>query len=170
MGGMAGYGMTNYSTFSPMYQSSTAPMVGTQSSVAAQQDDFQFDESAFESAFAMAAQDLAVASVSAEPVMTEEPMIVEEEPTVEEKEEEKRRNDADDLARTAGQLLESVKGDTSEKFQKSSFMALMKKLRDREAMIEGDNIVEVCSIDALLWKAGTDSDYLCGVVERATVD
>lgn len=117
----------------------------TQSAATAQQDDFQFDESAFESAFEMAAQNLA----GAEPMFTpaEESRVVEVPEEVvqeeEQKEEEKRRNDADDLARTAGQLLESVKGDTSEKFQKSSFMALMKKLRDREAMIEGDNIVEV---------------------------
>lgn len=37
----------------------------------------------------------------------------------------------DDLARTAGQLLESVKDDHGKKFRESSFLELMRDLRDR---------------------------------------
>ena len=51
--------------------------------------------------------------------------------------------DADELARTAGQLLENVKGDESQKFQKSSFLSLMRHLRDKEVRVEGDSIVGV---------------------------
>ncbi|KAL9614849.1 MAG: hypothetical protein Q9167_000682 [Letrouitia subvulpina] len=54
-----------------------------------------------------------------------------------------KENDADDLARTAGQLLENVKHDQSTKFQKSNFLALMRQLRDKEVKIEGDKIVDV---------------------------
>lgn len=52
-------------------------------------------------------------------------------------------NEADDLARTAGQLLENVKHDQSTKFQKSNFLALMRQLRDKEVKVEGDKIVDV---------------------------
>ena len=51
--------------------------------------------------------------------------------------------DADELARTAGQLLENVKGNQSQKFQESSFLALMRQLRDKEVRVEGDKLVDV---------------------------
>ncbi len=53
------------------------------------------------------------------------------------------RNDADELARTAGQLLDNLKHDQSRKFQESSFLSLMRQLRDREVRVEGDKLVEV---------------------------
>ncbi|KAL9034494.1 MAG: hypothetical protein Q9214_007019 [Letrouitia sp. 1 TL-2023] len=52
-------------------------------------------------------------------------------------------DEADDLARTAGQLLENVKHDQSIKFQKSNFLSLMRQLRDKEVKVEGDKIVDV---------------------------
>ena len=72
--------------------------------------------------------------------------IVIPEPQLEEqsrKEQEARVNDADDLSRTAGQLLDSVSNDTSDKFAQSSFLALMRKLRDREVKVEGENFIDV---------------------------
>jgi len=54
-------------------------------------------------------------------------------------------DDPDELARTAGQLLDSVKYDQSQKFQESNFLALMRRLRDREVRVEGDKVVEVSS-------------------------
>ncbi|KAI9800387.1 MAG: hypothetical protein M1825_004157 [Sarcosagium campestre] len=48
----------------------------------------------------------------------------------------------DELAETAGQLLDSVKDDQSQKFQESNFLALMRRLRDREVKVVGDDIVE----------------------------
>lgn len=56
---------------------------------------------------------------------------------------EKEANDADELARTAGQLLENVKGDQSRKFQESNFLSLMRQLRDKEVRVEGDKLVDV---------------------------
>lgn len=53
--------------------------------------------------------------------------------------------DADELAKTAGLLLENVKHDQSSKFQESSFLSLMRQLRDKEVKVEGDAIVNVRS-------------------------
>lgn len=56
-----------------------------------------------------------------------------------------QQDDPDALARTAGQLLDSVKDNQSDKFQKSQFLELMRQLRDREVTVEGDKIVGVQS-------------------------
>ncbi|KAL1644726.1 hypothetical protein SLS58_004188 [Diplodia intermedia] len=52
-------------------------------------------------------------------------------------------NDDEELARTAGQLVDSVSHDTSQKFVQSRFLALMRQLRDHEVRVDGDKIVEV---------------------------
>ena len=61
----------------------------------------------------------------------------------EREEEGKAADDAEELARTAGQLLENVKGDQSQKFQESNFLSLMRQLRDKEVRVEGDKLVDV---------------------------
>ncbi|KAL9086362.1 MAG: hypothetical protein Q9165_007148 [Trypethelium subeluteriae] len=53
------------------------------------------------------------------------------------------QDDADDLAATAAQLLESVADNQSAKFGNSKFLELMRKLRDREVRVEGDKMVDV---------------------------
>ena len=58
-------------------------------------------------------------------------------------EEGKEMDDAEELARAAGQLLENVKGDQSRKFQESNFLSLMRQLRDREVRVEGNKLVDV---------------------------
>ncbi|KAG6831687.1 hypothetical protein H0H92_008330 [Tricholoma furcatifolium] len=50
--------------------------------------------------------------------------------------------DGDDLARTAGLLLENVRDEQNPKFQKSQFLDLMRKLRDRDVIVEGNQMVE----------------------------
>ena len=50
--------------------------------------------------------------------------------------------DPDALARTAGQLLDSVSTNQSSKFQNSEFLGLMRQLRDREVQVKGEDIVE----------------------------
>lgn len=54
------------------------------------------------------------------------------------------QNDPDALAKTAGDLLQNMSGDLANntKMRDSSFMALMRKLRDREIVVEGDKMVE----------------------------
>ncbi|KAF2495817.1 hypothetical protein BU16DRAFT_526365 [Lophium mytilinum] len=61
--------------------------------------------------------------------------------------EEQIRNEQDQMAQTAGKLLESVADNTSEKFQNSTFLELMRRLRDHEVRVEGDKVVETGSID-----------------------
>ena len=50
--------------------------------------------------------------------------------------------EADDLARTAGLLLDNLKHEENPKFKKSQFMGLMKQLRDREVVVDGNSIVQ----------------------------
>ncbi|KAJ7594290.1 hypothetical protein C8J56DRAFT_1160936 [Mycena floridula] len=50
--------------------------------------------------------------------------------------------EADDLSRTAGLLLETVKDEQNPKFKNSMFMGLMRQLRDREIVVEGNEMVE----------------------------
>jgi len=47
------------------------------------------------------------------------------------------------MAATAGKLLNSVADNTSEKFQNSQFLELMRRLRDHEVRVEEDKIVDV---------------------------
>ncbi|KAF2869821.1 hypothetical protein BDV95DRAFT_629722 [Massariosphaeria phaeospora] len=58
-------------------------------------------------------------------------------------EEEPFQLNDDDMADTAGRLLERVADNTSEKFQNSQFLELMRRLRDREVRVEGDKMVDV---------------------------
>lgn len=60
-----------------------------------------------------------------------------------EKTDVQREVDADELAKTAGQLLDSLKHEQSQKFQQSNFLALMRQLRDKEVRVEGDKMVDV---------------------------
>lgn len=59
------------------------------------------------------------------------------------RQEHQHADDPDELARTAGQLLDSVKYEQNQKFQESNFLALMRRLRDREVRVEGDKMVDV---------------------------
>ena len=62
--------------------------------------------------------------------------------------EHEQRDDPEELARTAGQLLDSVKYEQNQKFQDSNFLALMRRLRDREVRVEGDKMVDVSTISS----------------------
>lgn len=53
------------------------------------------------------------------------------------------RHDADELARTAGLLLNSVQHDTSSKFQNSQFLDLMRRIRDREVEVANNDLQTV---------------------------
>jgi hypothetical protein len=55
---------------------------------------------------------------------------------------EQSKRDADELARAAGQLLSSVADETSTKFEQSQFLALMRRIRDREVEVQGEEFCE----------------------------
>ncbi|KAF2030135.1 hypothetical protein EK21DRAFT_112242 [Setomelanomma holmii] len=78
----------------------------------------------------------------------QQPEQQEEEEEEEKKKKKKKKkkpqmNDEDEMAATAGRLLERVAHDTSEKFQNSQFLELMRRLRDREVRVDDDKIVEI---------------------------
>ena len=55
--------------------------------------------------------------------------------------------DADELAKTAGQLLTLVQHDGSAKFQNSQFLSLMRQLRDREVEVQNNDLHPANGID-----------------------
>lgn len=69
--------------------------------------------------------------------------LIEERKPPENEHEEKA--DADELARTAGDLLNALKHDQSDKFQQSQFLSFMRRIRDREVEVKGEDFVEVSS-------------------------
>jgi len=113
-----------YTTSLPYEQTSQSPSIVP-----------QFEDEAFELAFAEAENAVHVAEIEPE---------IEEQPKLSEKEE------ADRLAKTAGELFDRLQHEreTNEKFRNSSFMALMKKLRDREVVVEGNKMVDSMSLHA----------------------
>lgn len=52
----------------------------------------------------------------------------------------------DDLADAAGQLLERMADNQTQKFKDSDFMALMRQLRDREVRVEGNELVDNAAV------------------------
>lgn len=55
-------------------------------------------------------------------------------------------DDSDALAETAGQLLSSVSHDQSQKFKESNFLSLMRQIRDREVTVQGDELRQVSTL------------------------
>ncbi|KAF2856206.1 hypothetical protein T440DRAFT_463543 [Plenodomus tracheiphilus IPT5] len=73
----------------------------------------------------------------------EQPTLEQQPEPQKEEQQQPQRNEEDEMAETAGRLLERVADNTSEKFQNSQFLSLMRKLRDREVKVQEDKIVEV---------------------------
>ncbi|KAF2223000.1 hypothetical protein BDZ85DRAFT_262787 [Elsinoe ampelina] len=69
-------------------------------------------------------------------------VLPEQTPQEQQQEDPMQHDENDDLARTAGELLDKVRDNQSTKFQNSTFLDLMRKLRDREVRVEGDKMVE----------------------------
>lgn len=149
-------------SFTPMYPSHGPQMNGfqpPQDGLSTNQGPAEaFDESAFEAAFEQARADMETdasgtieqegdnVEPAAETITNETPRIGSDNiPHVDEEEPKARLNDADELAKTAGHLLDSVQHDHSQKFKESGFLALMRRIRDREVQVEGDEFREVSS-------------------------
>ena len=75
--------------------------------------------------------------------------------------------DADELARTAGQLLNLVKDETNQKFQNSQFLNLMRQLRDREVEVQNNEMVQKStSASASILDAARQVEVTGGNVEQ----
>lgn len=125
----------------------------------------QFDESAFEAAFEQARIDMeeiqeTELTLKTENLASEETAHVEpvgqtpEEirigaditfPQEQQQDTLTRAQDADALAQTAANLLDSLRHEQDQKFKQSNFLALMRRIRDREVQVEGDELREVSS-------------------------
>jgi hypothetical protein len=112
-----------------------------------------FDDSAFEAAFAQAHAEIAMETDKHEqPVAQEEILEPSQHEAIRigsdriESAEGEGVDSADELAKTAGQLLDYVRHDQSQKFKESNFLALMRQLRDREVIIDGDKIRQVSTL------------------------
>lgn len=53
-----------------------------------------------------------------------------------------RSIEQNDLARTAGLLVETIKDEQNPKFKNSQFLSLMRKLRDGDVVVNGEDLVE----------------------------
>jgi hypothetical protein len=153
--------------FSPQFAGAGFAGPQAENSMAQQQQpqtSEQFDEEAFARAFDEAAksemdiraqqgvelgQDILL-DASAERLMSDDPSSrLEEQERIgadqihdpNQQENQHEQDDPDALARTAARLLDSVRHDQSDKFQKSQFLELMRQFRDREAVVDGDKIV-----------------------------
>ncbi|KAJ5323028.1 hypothetical protein N7541_006180 [Penicillium brevicompactum] len=139
----------------PMYGSMNQ-MQPSQAMQSQQKPVEQFDESAFEAAFDQARADMELQGADQketqqnledtheyEPVTEDVRLGSDLIPQSEKQDPQTRGRDADELARTAGQLLDSVRNEQSEKFAQSNFLALMRRIRDREVEVEGDEFREV---------------------------
>ncbi|KAJ5134050.1 hypothetical protein N7526_005415 [Penicillium atrosanguineum] len=148
--------------FAPSYPMYNAPMdahqVPQQAHAEPSASTQQFDESAFEAAFEQARADMELQSVETpenEQQLHDSNLAEVIEPTHEElrigsdtiaqsdeQDLQSQIHDADALAQTAGQLLDSVRHEQNEKFQQSNFLALMRRIRDREVEVNGDEFRE----------------------------
>lgn len=150
--------------FAPNYPMYNAPMNAHQVPQQAHEEHSvskeQFDESAFEAAFEQARADMELQGAETTPDIEQHLHDTNQVETTEPVHEEQRigsdtiiqadkqdphfqTRDADALAQTAGQLLDSVRHEQSEKFQQSNFLALMRRIRDREVEVNGDEFREV---------------------------
>lgn len=98
---------------------------------------------------------------------TPEPLQrMEQRPEEEQKQEQPKGNDDDEMAATAGRLLERVADNTSEKFQNSQFLGLMRRLRDREVRVQEDKIVEVDGAEQQMGSSGTAAPQASNVQQQ----
>ena len=69
-------------------------------------------------------------------------LVEEPQQAVQQHQQPQKAFDGDELARTAGQLLDTIAHEQNPKFQKSQFLGLMRQLRDGEVIVEGNKVVE----------------------------
>lgn len=65
-----------------------------------------------------------------------------------------RVREDEELARAAISILSSVSGNGSEKFKNSNFFELMRRIGNREVVVDGSNLVNAVTGEALVSKEG----------------
>lgn len=74
--------------------------------------------------------------------------------------------EADDLARTAGLLVETVKNEQNPKFKNSQFMRLMRDIRDGDIVVDGSEMVERSQASANVDVKGKGKERASGTINR----
>ncbi|RPD59867.1 TPR-like protein [Lentinus tigrinus ALCF2SS1-6] len=110
-----------------------APMAGVQGGFA--QVKPQIDAAIWDQEFR--SQELSLNSAASAPALPMEAETVTEAPS-----RAQQPHDADELARTAALLIDTVQNETNPKFKNSAFMGLMRQLRDGEVTVEGNDMVQ----------------------------
>ncbi|KAI9765263.1 MAG: hypothetical protein M1840_007462 [Geoglossum simile] len=154
--GFSGVGMTGFEMQGPsLYGGVSVGSGGTEvhaQHYVHQQEDDMYDNAAFEQAFEAAKSELAQQESleSRQNILRDESTDIVDKGVVDvetdaaqKRHDQIKEDDSDELARTAGQLLDSVKDNQSQKFQESTFLSLMRRIRDGEVRVEGDKMVEV---------------------------
>jgi peroxin-5 len=59
-----------------------------------------------------------------------------------------QRIEQDDLARTAGLLVDAIRDEQNPKFKNSQFLGLMRKLRDGDVVVNGEDLVSRSDLPA----------------------
>ncbi|KAK0252379.1 hypothetical protein LTS09_012497 [Friedmanniomyces endolithicus] len=166
------------------YQSRFAPQASfapnTQHSKGKEPVYEQFDDAAFEQAFAQARDEMIGAvdgqnTVEKDVGTLHDPLhdILQDQQDVmsslEEQaqaEDQRAQEEQDALSATAQELLSKVEDNKTDKFRNSQFLGLMRKLRDREVKVEGDKMVETVSSTLLQpafpYTPSHDSTYASG--------
>ncbi|KAK0617422.1 hypothetical protein B0T14DRAFT_269471 [Immersiella caudata] len=70
----------------------------------------------------------------------------------EEQDAARRRREDEELARAANSILSSVAENDSEKFKKSNFFELMRRIGNQEVVVEGPNLIDAATGEALVAK------------------
>ncbi|CDO70590.1 hypothetical protein BN946_scf184656.g4 [Trametes cinnabarina] len=121
-------------TWSPIHNVQFAPMAGVQQQGVPQMQASRIDAAKWDQEFR--SQELSLnsaANVPSAPVNTE---------ATERASRAHGSHEADELARTAGLLLDTVQGEPNPKFKNSAFMGLMRQLRDGEVIVNGNDLVQ----------------------------
>ena len=66
---------------------------------------------------------------------------LQQEPSAEHTEPIEKALEGDELARAAGMLVDAVKEETNPKFKNSAFLSFMRQVRDREVVVDGNDMV-----------------------------
>jgi hypothetical protein len=77
-------------------------------------------------------------------------------------EQDKRRSD-DELARAAVDIVNSVADNTSEKFKNSRFFELMRRIGNREVVVEGDSFVNAATGETVITSHDEDGNPDSGI-------
>ncbi|KAK0641247.1 hypothetical protein B0T16DRAFT_461332 [Cercophora newfieldiana] len=82
--------------------------------------------------------------------------VVQKEQTQEEVDANRRHREDEELARAAISILGSVSENDSEKFKKSNFFELMRRIGNREVVVEGTNLVDATTGETVVSKDAQD--------------